>query len=1406
MQILNPLALLYLPLIAAVLLLMRRQVLRERRPVSALFLWQAADARDPIAAARFKMRRRWLLLVQAALLMALALALGRPTIVVSRSRAAFLIDISASMGARHEGGTRLELARREAERTARALPAGTQVSVWTAGTTAANVTAVSTPDVGGVVSRLTRTDGSADIAASLATIRTAEGPATPIFVFTDQPAPDAGDAHVGWTVVGTTASNFAITSLAGRQLNDPAATEIVVGIRNFSAVDVDAPFEIRQGTSPIARGAARVPAHETMTAALQVAPLHGVISGHLLKPDALEADDIRFALLPSEWPKQALLISGGNFFLEQALASVPSLTVETVKPGDRWARDGYDVIVCDGCDTPPGNDPALLLPHAPAVAPSIEPFRIASAGHRLARFIEASDASVSPLPGPAIGTDADVIARAGRVPVVVASEAVGRRVVELRMDLRESPMTLSTTFPILISNAVAWLTREGDNATALVAGEPLNWTVGPVPSVNVEGPDGDQIDASLNGNRLSIASTEHAGAYGVRLGDRREQFVVNPATDTESDLTVRPASKVITPTQAPATQRPVPLTTALLAAALLLLGVEFVLSRPLSRGAQIFRAVMAIAIAAAATAPRIPLGEARQDVLFLLDRSASMTAGAETRALGAINTLARTMRAGDQAGLIVFGTDAVMERPLDSDLRVSTITSRTAAAGTNIEAALRLAGDALTGASAPRAVLLSDGRETVGDGQREAARLAAEGVAVDVVPLNIEPDAGGLVLNGLSAPALVRTGEPFAVAADIRGLAGARAEIEFKRDGISVATQPIVVGGDGTATAEFTDAHQAAGIHTFTAAMHVDDAPDGLPGAGVVVTVDGPPSMLYVSDGPGSLIRLFESAQWDVQKASLASLPNVTAALARYDAVVLEDAPADRLSPAQSSALSDYVQNAGGGLLLLGGTSTIGSFQASPLNRLLPVDVRPHSGARGPGMALVLAFDKSGSMSDVVGGVSKIELARQAVLGALQAIPPADLFGAIAFDSRRVAIAPLAAGHDIAAVARDLRALDAGGATAIAPAVDLAETWLIASGVSKRRVLLVSDGRTAPADIDRLREAVRARQFELSVVAIGDDADRELMTGLAAESGGRAYFPSDVSELPKIVARDAAAASTGRVVSGPFVARVLRHAATRAIDQSLPPTLTGYAVSAARPGADVILASHLDDPLLAGWRIGLGRVAVFTSDLQSTSAGAFTSWPAFPQFWSQTARWLGRHASADGARLALESTPQGVHVRVTFEPPDSDHRIVEATASLRGPSGPPKALPLKVVAPGRFEATARLADEGAYAASVAIRRADGRDEQIVQGIYWSAVAERPAPMNRPALEAIAATTGGRVLIGRDSPFMGPRPDAPMNVGPFLTNLALVALLIEIARRRGLLSRFGRRPRSRRNAVPQQAAA
>lgn len=102
------------------------------------------------------------------------------------------------------------------------------------------------------------------------------------------------------------------------------------------------------------------------------------------------------------------------------------------------------------------------------------------------------------------------------------------------------------------------------------------------------------------------------------------------------------------------------------------------------------RCVVAALLVLAAAGMQIRGGRAPLSVMFVLDRSASV-AGAESDSLERIRTLSETMQAGDRAGLVVFGTDAVVERGLASSFRPQAVNAVVSPTGTNIEAALRSA-------------------------------------------------------------------------------------------------------------------------------------------------------------------------------------------------------------------------------------------------------------------------------------------------------------------------------------------------------------------------------------------------------------------------------------------------------------------------------------------------------------------------------------------------------------------------------------------------------------------------------------------------------------------------------------------------------------------------------------------
>jgi len=813
------------------------------------------------------------------------------------------------------------------------------------------------------------------------------------------------------------------------------------------------------------------------------------------------------------------------------------------------------------------------------------------------------------------------------------------------------------------------------------------------------------------------------------------------------------------------------------------------------RGGTLWRMLAAACLILSAAGIEVATRHAAIETMAVVDVSASVPPLLQRLALGRINAIASTMHQGDRLGIVAFGADAAIEMRPRSSVRVPALVSTIANTATNIAAGLEAAQLALPGNGARRIVLFSDGRETNGRAERAATAAGAAGIPVDVVI----PDFRGVwrrpAVTHVVAPAEVRRDEPFLVSVEIDGAPGAQGRVVIRRDGQPILSRTVTIAPDGTASVAITETHHDAGARAYMASVGpeqpiADDIEPADAGAGAIVSVEGEQAVLYVSDALGQLQGLLSSSGFRVTQVRPGSLPTRPEALRAFNLVVLDDVRADEASTAQLTTLSRFVRKSGGGLLLLGSSRTldVSGYPAGPLGSILPVDLRPRGGRRAPASGLVLVVDKSGSMGDLSDGLPKIELARQAVMRVREVLPPADWLGLIAFDATPVAVAPLSlvATTDPEALATRLNAIQPGGATQIAPAVELAVRWLQhASGVepSRRHVLLVTDGRTSAADVDRLRAALGATGTRLSAVATGVDADHELLRRLAESSGGHVYVPTDARDLPAIVAREASRSASGTTVEEPFQVRSAPHPIVAGIERTSMPVMAGYVVGVSKPTAFSVLTSHLDDPILSVWRAGLGRVAVFTADLGSRGSAALRQWNAENRLWAQAARWLSKPAEDHGLQMAFTESETGIRLSLEAERPDGTLvTLTDARALVRSPRGETSDLALTWSAPGRYEASVPTMATGAYVVAFAGRDGQsGADVRTVRGFYWSADRERRfRDADTAFLRRLAELTGGRVLEAADSPFDGARPWSYTAIWRWTATAGLVVFVLGLA--------------------------
>jgi Ca-activated chloride channel family protein len=567
-------------LLAILLLLFARSTIPEQRiAVANLFLWADLESRKASALSR-RLRRHWLLLLQAAFVAVVVVTLARPLISFGGQRSVIVLDLSMSMGALDGPVTRLDTAKAQTLSLVQNLPLGGRATIWLAGADVAVLGEFGRADASleSELQPLRATDAATDLDLAIEKARSADPDASRVHVVSDTAPPDK--PGVSWVPVGVPADNAAITAIAARRSAPGGPVAILVAVRNFGAAAVASEVVIMRAASVLARRSLTLPAGAESNVVVEVPDVDGVVGARLELADALAADNTRFTIVAPATPLRALLI-GRNHWLEQALAVHRDVTVVAGTSADAEAdRTDLDLVICASCDDVPPAGPraGVLLVPPPSASPR-EPSALVvlDTTHPLLQGLNADGALVSPIGGGSAGGGAEVLARAATLPVIVTQEHEQRRVVELRIDPSASGITRDVTFPLFVANAVEWLAAPRRRPTVLVAGEPLRVVVrdGADEEMSVNGPDGRNVPARRVGHELVTGHTTVAGLYHVTADGRDVDFVVNPAVERESDLSI---GRQATPTASAALDaRPYPtgITQGLLLTALALLAIEW---------------------------------------------------------------------------------------------------------------------------------------------------------------------------------------------------------------------------------------------------------------------------------------------------------------------------------------------------------------------------------------------------------------------------------------------------------------------------------------------------------------------------------------------------------------------------------------------------------------------------------------------------------------------------------------------------------------------------------------------------------------------------------------------------------------------------------------------------------------
>ncbi len=802
----------------------------------------------------------------------------------------------------------------------------------------------------------------------------------------------------------------------------------------------------------------------------------------------------------------------------------------------------------------------------------------------------------------------------------------------------------------------------------------------------------------------------------------------------------------------------------------------------------------------------------------------------------------------DLVGLVLFdGASVVVSRPSRADAS-GRDWERRMVDGTDIAGALRLARSIIPPDCAGRLLLVSDGNQTAGDALAAASEAGsgASRVPVDVMPLSYALDRE-VAVEQVDVPGAVQASAPLPVRIVLSAAGEARGFLRLFMDDRPVDLAP---GDPGDARAvslspgmnvERVDVQlDGRRVHRFRAvfepeteanaageAVPVGDTvldnnvAEGFtvaPGDGSVLVLDG------VGDGDpsgrGSLLAsTLRRAGLEVTLLPAASAPSDLLAFQDHDAVILQNVPADALSPDAQRAMATFVQDMGGGLVMVGGPASFGAggWKGTPIEPILPVRLDLPEKLVTSQVAIVFVLDNSGSMWRYVLGSPRTqqEIANDAAAIAIRTLERSDQVGVITFESTFEELVPLAPHVDPDATAATVRGIMSGGGTNAGPALVRAGERLREAKAKHKHIVFLSDGRSERAgDLPALCESLAADGIKVSTIAIGDDADTPTMNAMAGRGGGTHYYVTNPDTLPQVFVKAVRVVRTPLIREEPFTPVVLNSGSSLLAGISTVPGLGGLTLTQARTEPTVVnaIATPGGEPVFAHWQAGLGTVAAFTSDAHQWAAD-WTKDATFEQFWTQVVRGVSRTSVSaalvpgqqvfrtqvirDGSVapsvLAAASAGDGfLRVRATVDAGDALADQLAVDAVVHPPGGAPVTVRLNPSGPGEFEGATPASAPGTYVTLVRPRLGDRPLAPLIAGTTINHGVEfRFRSSNDRLLRQVAERGGGRVL-SLDQPAAEARLFDRAGVPPresllpfwhLLAWIALGALLLDVANRR-----------------------
>lgn len=795
--------------------------------------------------------------------------------------------------------------------------------------------------------------------------------------------------------------------------------------------------------------------------------------------------------------------------------------------------------------------------------------------------------------------------------------------------------------------------------------------------------------------------------------------------------------------------------------------------------------------------------------VFLLDVSDSVDAKEQARAADFIRQALDQMAPRDRAGIVVFGSNALVEQLPSDDARLTRVASVPSATRTDIASAIQLGQALLPADTGKRLVLLSDGQANLGDARLQVRLAAARQIPIDVVPLAPPVSDAEVALIGLHTPSGIRVGQHFELTAVVASTVATSGQLRVW-DGDVLVHQRSVRLTPGLNRLSTGVTPEAQGFHRYRAqiATAVDTRPQNNT-ASTFGVVHGPPRILIVTqqvDEARPLVTALQAADLQTVTQDPADLPTDLTTLASYDTVILANVPLASLPTGADETLATFVSDLGHGLVMIGGEQSFGAggYLRTPVETVLPVAMDVRSRTQEPNVALVMALDKSGSMGrchcdDPDGpsvrtevGIPKVDIAKQAMIEASSLLSDFDYLGVLAFDEQARWVLETQPRVNLTTLESVVAEFGADGGTNIMAGLDQAFRSLRQVEARTKHIILITDGWTNAGGYDTLVSQMHDRGITLSIVAAGRGSAAYLQQ--LAEAGGGQYYPATtMDEVPRVFLEETVRAIGRLIVEAPLRPQVGSPSPVLAdVDVASAPALRGYNGTTAKAAAVVPLVTPEGEPVLAHWQYGLGRSVAWTSDLTGRWAVDWLTWADFPTFAAQMVSWTLPAPQSSVLDTDVRWDGESATIRVDAVDAAGQPRAADSlTGQIIAPDLETTEVDLVPMAAGRYQGTVPVSETGSYLVRIEETRNGVPVNAQTTGFVVAYSPEYTSLTVDTAflMDAVSAT-GGRLTIDPAEAF-DPVPQKAQRSRPLWTWLLLGALLLfplDVVTRRLFVSR------------------